>query len=334
MANLFMMDFPVEQVKIKNCYTDDAVLNMIKAESLETVTPPKIKEIYGEIMFPMAPEDRPYTFCSVVLSSDGKMAFQDNPAGPLIAKNNYFDPNGALADFWVLNALRTYADGIIIGGKTLQSEIHATSHIFDPVLFEQRKTYLNKKEHPWNIIVSFDATDIPFEHMIFDIEEEDFHVAMATSPAGKAYIEKNCSREVLFIEVQDDKMVNIQHLQKQMNNMENKIPVFITGEGNCPDAMKLMYLLRRLGFMRLLIESPSYNWYLMQQNALDEYFINYSMLYAGGGITPGLPAPFTHTEHPHAKLLSLGIHQSSFIMTRQKLYYGVEHQVDMTQYKY
>ena len=29
------------------------------------------------------------------------------------------DPDGSLGDFWVLNVLRSYADGIIVGANTL-----------------------------------------------------------------------------------------------------------------------------------------------------------------------------------------------------------------------
>ena len=68
----------------------------------------------------MCIRDRPYTFSSIVLSSDGKMAYQDNPSGPLVAKNNFLDPDGSLGDFWVLNVLRSYADGIIVGANTLR----------------------------------------------------------------------------------------------------------------------------------------------------------------------------------------------------------------------
>ena len=115
------------------------------------------------------------------------------PAGPIIAKNNYLDPDGALADFWMLNALRTYSDGIIIGAKTLQTEVNATSHIFDKDLAKERVEVLGKTPHPWNIVVSFDATDIPFEHIIFDVDpEEKLNVAIATSPQGAEYVKKLC----------------------------------------------------------------------------------------------------------------------------------------------
>lgn len=337
MGKLFMMEFPTNQVKIENCFKDEAILSDIRDSSPDK-TIDKIKEVYGEMLFPPAPEDRPYTFCSVVLSADGKMAFTNRSAGPLIAKENYFDPDGALADFWMLNAMRVYSDGIILGAKTLQSEAHNTSHIFDVEMAKQRVEQLGKSACPMNIVVSFDAQDIPFEHIIFDVdEEENFPVAIATSPEGGQYVEAHFERKHYLLgpykNIQEIDQQEIKKIQEQMNINEG-IPIFLTGEDHRPDSRVLLYLLRKLGQERLLIESPSYNWHLMENDMLDEYFINYSMVYAGGGITPGYSRGFEHNRHPHAKLLTIGTHKSSFMFTRQKIFYGVTSQEDLSKYKY
>lgn len=338
MGQLFMMDFPTDKVRISPCFKREDLLEKLKAESPEEVTPPKILDVYGELCFPPAPAHRPYTFCSVVLSSDGKMAFTDHPAGPIIAKNNYLDPDGALADFWMLNALRTYSDGIIIGAKTLQTEVNATSHIFDKELARERVEVLGKTPHPWNIIVSFDGTDIPFEHIIFNVDpEEQLKVAIATSPQGAEFVKNNFPKEHILVGPYTSKNEidrDFNTIQESLQANPAKVPVFITGENTSPSSEILLYLLRQLGFTRLLIESPSYNWHLMQNKALDEFFINYSMVYAGGTITPGYQMPFSHLDHPHAELLTVGLHRSSFIFTRQKLYYGLTSSVDLSKYKY
>lgn len=337
MEKLFMMDFPAEEVRIKKCFRDEARLGEIAKTSPEQVTIDKIKDVYGDLQFPPAPADRPYTFCSVVLSADGKMAFHNRSAGPLIAKENYFDPDGALADFWMLNALRVYSDGVILGANTLQHEADNTSHVFDQDMAKQRVKQLGKSAHPMNIVVSFDATDIPFDHLIFNIDEdEELPVAIATSPQGGEYIKTNFKKKTCVFgpyiskeEVDEDAL----RVKKDLE-ATGALPVFLTGEENRPDAALLLYLLRKIGMMRLLIESPSYNWHLMEEGMLDEYFINYSMVYAGGDISPGGNRGFDHDDHPHARLLAMGTHHSSFIFTRQKLYYGVKSQQDLSKYKY
>ena len=74
----------------------------------------KVNNVYGKLMFGEVPEDRPITYASYVMSVDGKIAFEDNEVGPMIAKTNHLDKDGATADFWVLNLLRANCDGIII----------------------------------------------------------------------------------------------------------------------------------------------------------------------------------------------------------------------------
>ena len=105
-------------------------------------------------------------------------------------------------------------------------------------------------------------------------------------------------------------------IQESLRANPTKVPVFITGENSNPSSEILLYLLRQLEFRRLLIESPSYNWHLMENKALDEFFINYPWFMPEVNY-PRLPMPFSHIEHPHAELLTMGTHRSSFIFTRQ-----------------
>jgi riboflavin biosynthesis pyrimidine reductase len=335
MNKLFYMDFLGNKVKINNLLKKEEVLSEIRANSAEELSMPKVTDLYYDLFFPKAPNNRPYIFSSIVLSADGKMAFTDNAAGPLVAKNNYLDPDGALADFWVLNVLRAYADGIIIGANTLKNEENITSHVYDKELVEQRKTYLKKDKHPYSIIVSFDATDIPLNHMIFNVEEsEEYKVIIATSPKGKKYIEANSPLKHTYIgpfnSMDEVDASSFDNLDKDYDI----VPVIVTGENNNPDSNVLLYVLRKLGLEKLCIESPTYNWHLMKSGNLDEFFINYSMTYVGGGITPGYSMPFGYINHPHADLLSVGMHKSNFIFTRQKLHYDVTSSVDLSIYKY
>lgn len=334
MSKLEYIDFSTENIKIKNIFKNENMLAEIKKNSPENFCMPKVTEIYSDLFFPKAPENRPYIYCSVVLSSDGKMAFTDSAAGPLIAKNNYFDPDGALADFWMLNILRAHADGVLIGAKTLHHE-RVTSNVYDKDLVEQRKKYLNKINQPCGIIVSFDATDILFDHMVFDVDEsEEYKLVIATSPEGEKYIRANSPLKHIFIGPYSSvDEIDISSLEK-LDKDYGVVPVIVTGKNNIPDSSVLLYILRKLGLQRLCIESPSFNWHLMQQGNLDEFFINYSMVFAGGNITPGISMPFDHINHPHMHLLTVGIHKSNFIYTRQKLHYGITGSIDLSIYKY
>ena len=101
------------------------------------------------------------------------------------------------------------------------------------------------------------------------------------------------------------------------------VPVIVTGQGAEPDTELLLYVLRKLGMEVVCAEAPSYCGHLMQHGCLDEYFINYSMLYVGGTMSPGAAFPKSWKDHPHADLVSVGIHRQNFLFTRQKIRYGI-----------
>jgi hypothetical protein len=96
----------------------------------------------------------------------------------------------------------------------------------------------------------------------------------------------------------------------------------MTGE-NAPDAKVFLYVFRKIGIKHLLIESPTYMWLLMNQQMLDEFFVDYSSLFIGGSITPGYSNGFSYLNHPHSKFLVIVMHKNSFIFTRQKFIYGL-----------
>ena len=74
----------------------------------------------------------------------------------------------------------------------------------------------------------------------------------------------------------------------------------------------------------LCSESPTYTAALMAKGCLDEYFIDYSLVYAGGAFTPGKIFPQGAQDHAHGEFISVGIHDKNFLFTRQKLVYGIK----------
>ena len=130
----------------------------------------KVDKVYGKLMFGQVPDDRPITYASYVMSVDGKIAFEDNEIGPLIAKKNHLDADGAFADFWILNLLRANCDGIIIGSGTLIKEPDYSGSAYDPDLLQGRLDN-GKLIAPWTIVVTTSGKKIPFENDVFKTEE-------------------------------------------------------------------------------------------------------------------------------------------------------------------
>jgi riboflavin biosynthesis pyrimidine reductase len=318
------LSFPINKLKLVTLYQDTEELASIKSSSMTKTSLSKVRQAYHDLFFPSPPEDRPYTFASMVLSLDGKMAFQDNPQGPVVASANAIDKEGGLTDFWVLNVLRAHADAIIVGAKTLASEPDVVFSCFDPDLVEERKSKLGKeKECPINIIVSLDGKDIPFDHSLFTVKE--ISTLISTCHLGGDYLLQKFPEDALLIgpfNSMDE--VDGPSVNRQINDglQAGKKVILMTGESK-PDARVFLNILRKIGVEHLLIESPTYMWLLMRQQMLDEFFLNYSSLFIGGPITPGYANGFSYLNHPHSKFLVIAMHQNSFLFTRQKVIYGL-----------
>jgi riboflavin biosynthesis pyrimidine reductase len=318
-----MMNFPDDAIHLDVIRRDEDQLAAIRAASPDPQAPVKVRRVYDDIRFPPAPKDRPYTFGSMVLSIDGKIAFHDDPQGPLIAARNLLDPDGGKADFWVLNMLRAYADCCIIGARTLQAEPSGTSHVFCTELAEARTREMGKShKFPCNCVVSLDGTDIPLQHMIFDHPE--LRPMIATSPAGADYIATHFRKpHVLIGPYPSRSAVDVDQLRRRIGMAGTAIPVIVTGDAAMTDSGAFLFILRQLGFGRACIESPQYLWHLVQSAMLDEFFVNYSSVFVGGGIALGSHTGFSVNDHPHSRFLSIAVHRNGFIFTRQQLVYGL-----------
>lgn len=315
-SNLPKVDFNIDTLKLDVLFENEDYLKETKKDALIKETPSKIDKIYGNLFMPVYNGDLPHVYSSFVYSLDGKIGFPDVPEGPLVSSKNKLDPEGGKADFWLLNVLRTYADVVIRGAKTLEAEEEGTGHIFDDDLIDIRKNNLQKENaHPINLIVSLDGTDIPLDHKVFKVPEVT--VWINTSPEGVDYLKQNWEKEFTILK----DFGNENWKEKIRNASKDEILVICTGKENKTDAKHLLKILKEVGMEQISVESPSYTWHLMKNNLVDEMFINYSSLYIGGEMTFGLNDPFTSEDHPHAKIVKLVMHNSAFLYTRQKMIY-------------
>jgi riboflavin biosynthesis pyrimidine reductase len=310
-------------MRVVPLYRDDAELRQARSGSTATAALSKVSAAYHDLFFPAPVADRPYTFASIVLSLDGKLAFPDDPQGPVVASANFLDPAGGRIDYWILNVLRAYADASIVGARTLAAEPEAEFACLDPDLVHERGSLLGKSNALLPIVVSLDGTDIPLEHRAF--ASLDNRPLIATSAAGGAFLRGQGLDDALWLgpypsaaAVRDAELVEPIRAARAAGRQI----VLMTGEDR-PDAAALLLALRRIGIEHLLIESPTYWWLLMGERMLDELFVNYSSVYIGGALTPGAAAGHTSHDHPHAKFLFIGLHPDGFLFTRQKLIYGL-----------
>jgi len=325
MADLIKIDFP-DRIKMQPVFLNRDRLEEIKENAVNRGTVRQVDRKYGELFFPEPGMDRPYIYGVLVLSVDGRMAFEDNPVGPYIARKNELDEDGGLLDYWTLMALRTHADGIITAAKTLTAEPEASLHICDEGLIRDRQERLGKRDrHPLNIVVSRKGQGIPYEHKLFNsLPDEDLVYLVVTSARGLETVKKESPRKVEAVQLAGagdlDKLDSLKDILGKKD--ESLLPVLAVGrEGPDLDTPLFMKALRTLGIKTLGIESPTYAYHLMEKKCLDEYFLNYSLLFAGGPIVPGFGQSFAHDSHPHTRLLSAHIHRENFLYTRHQLVY-------------
>lgn len=292
--------------------------------------------VYGELKFPEFPEDRTYTMASFVTSIDGKVAFPDNTYGPIVARGNALDREGADADYWIMTLLRANADAVICGAGSMKEDCETEkskkngdedlSIVSDRAL-ENERIKRGLIPVPWGIICSLDGSDIKFNNRSF--MKNDYIIA--TSPVGLEEIKKNFKRDYFIIgsyksveQIQKDKVI------KDFNeNKYKKVPVIITGEGNKTDTNTLLRLLKLVGINTASCESPSFCHSLMEAQLLDEITLNYSCVYIGGNATSfgNRMKPFTSLNHPHTEMLTIHTHSSSFFYFRHMLVYGLRPEI-------
>jgi riboflavin biosynthesis pyrimidine reductase len=282
----------------------------------------KVEDIYGRLKFGEVPENRPITYASYVMSVDGKIAFEDDEVGPLIAKNNYLDPPGAVADFWVLSMLRGNCDGIVIGSGTLIKEPTFSGCVYDTDLVDARVKE-GRAVAPWTVIVTRTGKNIPYKNPLFI--KHEVPILIVTSPNGFEELKLEIPKEYYLVSTIKNE-IDKGKIKESIAVNRDKIGILVTGSGDETNPEEMLEVLRAIGMEKVLIESPTYCHYLMKNGMLDEIFINTSGVFVGGKATSigSQSKSFTSQEHPHSEIVSIHIHSPHFIYTRYKLLYDVK----------
>ncbi len=297
------LDFPLHEILQKTLYEREDSL------ALELPLPAKVMEAIGGFSFPKV-KKAPYLFSSMVSSLDGRMGFMDDPSGPLISQKNRMDHHRGKADFWFLNLLRTCSHLVIMGAKTLEVEEEAKAIIYDEDLIPGRRAIGLEGDHPINLILTLTGEDLPLEHQI--LYARDVKVIIATSPEGALYLKRRLPVPFKILK------------RGEPYRERREIDILETGQGSRTSIEELLEVLRSWGIQRVLVESPSFTWQLLEEGLLHEIFLTYATLYAGGSLLPGLKSPFGSEGHPHARLLRLAMHGEGLLFTRFKMIYNEE----------
>lgn len=286
----------------------------LRTYPVRPIDSPRTREVYGtDLCFPDSPEDRPYTYASFVNSIDGRLAFADAPSAFYVAAKNNFAGPGTHYDFWILNMLRTQADAAVIGGNSMGTDEGYLMSILDQRLYEERRQS-GLPEIPLNIVMTLDGRDVPLGHSL--LHEAGIPRLLVSTPGGLDYVRANYSGE---LKVCDEIPARL----RTDACGRDILPIFVCGD-QAPDNETFLREARKGGIQRLLIESPTYSYILIRMAAMDEYFLNRSGIYIGGGDTMVFGKSmkgFPSTNHPHLKLLSMAIYNAYFTYSRYRFDY-------------
>jgi riboflavin biosynthesis pyrimidine reductase len=299
------IDFPSDKIKLNKIYQGkDTDFNRNQSWNY-----PKIEKVYGDFSFPPLPEKRTYTFGSFVQSIDGKIAFPESPDGTLVARGNRKDSGGALADYWILNMLRSVCDAVLMGDSTIAKEPELTGHIYDSEL-EEARMIAGKPAVPLHVIVSGDGSGFPVNHKI--VENPDIPLLIVTTDEGKSLLTGRLDPG--FLDLNSSADISLTDKIKGIVCMGSESRIYLS---------ELLKFLKPLGIDTMLIESPTFLVSLMGEALLDELYLNTSSLFIGGGaMSLGLRMnSFSLDNHPHCKVISIHSHSDYFFYTRYKMEY-------------
>lgn len=216
-------------------------------------------EPYGNFGFPSPPADRPWVYSNFVQSLDGIASLLGEYAsGQYISQSR--------EDRWLMDLLRAYADGLLMGTGTLGDEKRLRGpqsrgivfQVVDPAMKALRARLGKRRER--NVFVTRGRNFDLAGYKVFDGDLVD--TALVTSPAGE------------------------KRLRAQAD--ERKVAVIAAGEGETLDLQQAIRKLREeLGIQYLLCEGgPTLYGSLARADLIDEKFVTISPVELGQMVPP------------------------------------------------
>ncbi|SMP65068.1 RibD family protein [Anoxynatronum buryatiense] len=324
--------FPASQLPLQCLYRNENLLRQMAENADFRQIPEKVERVYGPLLFPAAPPDRPYLTGCLVLSLDGRLGFENEPSSRTLTSANKLDHSQGKTDLWMVNLVRTWADAVLLGTGTLKEEPEFTGHVYDPDLQAFREAHDSRFcRNPWNVMITRRPGDLPWQHPVLSTPQIPVLLVVPGScrqelvdcPGGRfcyGVIDGANPQETAGMAAMSAQMVN-RHLEKDPEGTDPRHVVITLPDDNFPDFHTLLPLLRQLGIRQMAVESPHWIWHLMAEKKLDEFFLTHTGVYAGGNVLPGTGHAFQPASAPQGHLASLHMTPASVLFSRQVLIY-------------
>ena len=323
------ISFPEEKITMQCVYRNKPLLEELRQRAAFTAVADKVTRVYGPLVFPEQPEERPYLTGCLVMSMDGRLGFDKHPGSRMLIGANPLDPSGGMTDLWMVNLLRSYADAVLLGSGTLLDEPDFSGHIYDTSLQNFRKYHAHRYAPvPWNVVITRRPEQLPWHHPVLSTQEipvllvipADMRETLRGCPGGlfcHQIIDGNNSLTG-FQEDRESGRVDTGTVMRGGTDFRHLV-VTLPAD-HFPDGKRLMGVLRELGIRQMSVESPYWIWQFMGAGFLDEFHLTQTGVYAGGTQIPGMKELFVPGQAPVVRLASLHLTGPSVLMSRQVFY--------------
>ncbi|MBI4463355.1 MAG: dihydrofolate reductase family protein [Acidobacteria bacterium] len=218
--------------------------------------PPGLLRFVGNLGFPKPPAERPWVYANFVQSLDGLVSFGGRrPGGEWVAQSRH--------DRWMMDLLRTQADALLCGARSLILETlyggipgGPVYRVVDPELLRLREERLGRRKLI-TILVTGRGDLRLSDYRLFRSHQVEAWVA--TTPAGRVRLGDTGQTRVL-----------------------------VTGQDGAVDLRELLHSLRAdYGIEYLLCEGgPSLYGHMIRGGWMDEKFVTIAPQEIGAGLPP------------------------------------------------
>lgn len=265
-----------------------------------------IKQCLGhDLMLPEWHSTTPFIFSCFALSTDGKICYPDTLSGLDIAMaNNHASTTEKQADWFYLMMARSISDAVIFSSNIFKKNSTRNKPTLAIAALKNDRITNNKPANLTPIIFCRDPSTIDFAHEMLRDENQPFLILHEHDGFDSTNFTGWNQQNISTFSNKSPKIKHLLYLDIPFTKIFNK--------------------LHSWGYLVILNESPFFHHKLLEEQILNEFWLNYSCSYIGGNALSlgNGQKSFTRTNHPDTEILALYHINYNFLYSRQLVKYA------------
>lgn len=264
-----------------------------------------IKNAFGhDIMLPQKHSSIPFIFSCFALSIDGKLCYPDTSTGLDIAlANKNASTEERMADWLSLMVARSISDLVILSSNIFKKNSNRKSPTLAINDLKADRITNNKLDKITPIIFCRDLNSLDFAHEMFLDSSQPFLIL-------------HQQKDLTLKQMSSWNQQNISTFKRDATKIKHLLYIDRA-------FTEIFKLLNSCGYNVILNESPFFHHKLLEEQLLNELWLNYSCSYIGGhALSLGdKQRSFTTKNHPDTEILALYNINYNFLYSRQLIKY-------------